>query len=148
MSVSELREKEEQDFISKNGLKYIKLVFRDRSLIGAPFSFFHTIKENAELERVLIDNLMNLRTFDNQHVYCPLGIGKHYKHLETFNIIYKNYFHLAKFFKIIFYADMISLTYTNAMGDNMVRVLSHYILSDTEESFIGKMSAWYEILYQ
>ena len=31
MSVSELREKEEQDFISKNSLKYIKLGFQDRS---------------------------------------------------------------------------------------------------------------------
>ena len=45
-------------------------------------------------------------------------------------------------------AVMFSLTYTGAMGNNMARSLSHYISSDTEESFIGKMSAWYEILYQ
>lgn len=119
MSVSELREKEEQDFISRNSLKYIKLGFQDRSLIGTPFSFFHTIKGNAELERVLIDNLMNLRTFDNQHVYCPLGIGKHYNHLETFDVIYKNYSHLAKFFKIIFYADIPYIYYKNNYQNRM-----------------------------
>ena len=45
-------------------------------------------------------------------------------------------------------AVMFSLTYTGAMGNNMARALSHYISSDAEESFIGKMSAWYEILYQ
>ena len=116
---TEVGKKEEQDFISRNSLKYIKLGFQDRSLIGAPFSFFHTIKENAELERVLIDNLMNLRTFDNQHVYCPLGIGKHYNHLETFDVIYKNYSHLAKFFKIIFYADIPYIYYKNNYQNRM-----------------------------
>ena len=44
-------------------------------------------------------------------------------------------------------AVVFSLTYTGAMGSNMAKALSHYISSDTEESFIGKMSAWYEILY-
>lgn len=45
-------------------------------------------------------------------------------------------------------AVMFSLTYTGAMGNNMAIALSHYISSDTKERFIGKMSAWYEILYR
>ena len=44
-------------------------------------------------------------------------------------------------------AVVFSLTYTGAMGSNMARALEHYISADATERFIGKMSAWYEILY-
>ncbi len=45
-------------------------------------------------------------------------------------------------------AIVFSLTYAGVMGNNMARALSYYTSSNTEVSFIGKMSVWYEILYK
>ena len=58
-------------------------------------------------------------------IYCPLGVGKHYNHLQIFNIIQKNYEELLKNFEIKFYAESPYLSYKNNL-ENRKRNLKQW----------------------
>ena len=56
-------------------------------------------------------------------LYCPLGVGKHYDHLQVFNIIQKNYKKLQKHFEIKFYAESPYLSYKNNLENRKLKTM-------------------------
>ena len=114
ISVSNIRENEEKLFTLFNNLNFIKLDFYDRGMQGNPFSFYYNVPSSDNLERTLMNKIKSLaKTNKKLTIYCPLGVGKHYNHLQIFNIIQKNYEELLKKFKIKFYAEAPYLSYKN-----------------------------------
>ena len=114
ISVSNIRENEEKSFTSFNNLNFIKLNFHDRGMQCNPFSFYYNVPSNDNLEKTLMSLITSLiATNKKTTLYCPLGVGKHYDHLQVFNIIQKNYKKLQKHFEIKFYAESPYLSYKN-----------------------------------
>lgn len=126
ISVSTIRENEEKLFTSLNNLNFVKLCFFDRGIQGNPFSFYHDVLNDDVLEKTLISQITSLIvTNQKPTLYCPLGVGKHYNHLQVFNIIQKNYEELLKNFEIKFYAESPYLSYKNNL-ENRKRNLKQW----------------------
>ena len=126
LSISEIRENEEKLFTSFNNLNFIKLDFHDRGMQGNPFSFYYNVLSDDILEKRLISLITSLIVTNKKiTLYCPLGVGKHYDHLQVFNIIQKNFEELQKNFEIKFYAESPYLSYKNNL-DNRKRNLKQW----------------------
>lgn len=126
ISVSNIRENEEKSFTSFNNLNFIKLDFHDRGMQGNPFSFYYNVPSNDNLEKMLMYKIKSLAKINKKFtIYCPLGVGKHYNHLQIFNIIQKNYEELLKNFEIKFYAESPYLSYKNNL-ENRKRNLKQW----------------------
>lgn len=126
ISVSNIRENEEKSFTSFNNLNFIKLDFHDKGMQGNPFSFYYNVPSDDILEKTLIGKITSLIVTNKKlTMYCPLGVGKHYNHLQIFNIIQKNYKKLQKYFDIKFYAEAPYLSYKNNL-ENRKRNLKQW----------------------
>lgn len=141
ISVSNIRKNEEKLFTSINNLDFIKLDFRDRGMMGNPFSFYYNVARNNILEKRLMSLITSLIVTNNKTtLYCPLGVGKHYNHLQIFNIIQKNYEKLLKNFEIKFYAESPYLSYKNNLI-NRKRNLKQWFLEHNIKEYKNELNS-------
>jgi hypothetical protein len=134
LSISEIRETEEQLFTSVNRLHFIKLDFHDRGMFANPFSFHYNVPNDDNLEQTLMHNIKSfIRTNERHTIYCPLGVGKHYNHLQVFNIIQRNYEELQKKFEIKFYAEAPYLSYKNNLNNRKRSLKQWFALHHIKE---------------
>lgn len=112
--VSDVRKNEEMSYIRTNNLKYEMLKLPDSGLNGCPFSRYHVVPIDPNLEKELLDVIFKLKTKSKINtLFCPMGVGKHLDHLQLFLIIQKHYVELKKEFKIVFYAEVPYIFYQN-----------------------------------
>ena len=127
LAVSEVRKNEEMDFIKKNKLKYKIMNLKDSRMYGSPFSRYHEIPINKELEKELLKTIHELNLKNKiDTLFCPLGVGKHLDHLQLFLIIQKHYRKLKKEFNVVFYAEIPYIFYQNNLR-NRVNYLKHWL---------------------
>lgn len=126
MSVSELRKQEEKLYTKGKNVSFINLDFLDECPNITPFLFYHNLKPREIIENKILELLRILFKKGYSKLFCPLGVGKHYHHMEVFEIVHKNYIYLSQRFEIFFYVDFPYISYKNNLRQRL-RYLSRFL---------------------
>lgn len=126
MPVSELRKQEEKIYTNDKNVSFINLDFLDEYPNITPFSFYHHMQPRTIIESKILNLLKTLSDKGYSKLFCPLGVGKHYHHMEVFEIVHKNYIYILQKFKIFFYVDFPYISYKNNLRQRL-RYLSGFL---------------------